>query len=35
MGESRFPSEAERGIRAALLGLVFGLVLAALGRRRG
>jgi hypothetical protein len=34
MTDPGFPSEAERGIRAALLGLVFGVVLAVLGRRR-
>ena len=30
----RFWTERERGMRAAVLGVVFGLVLALLGRRR-
>lgn len=30
----RFLTEQQRGIRAAVLGAVFGLVLALLGRRR-
>jgi hypothetical protein len=34
MAEPRFLSETERAIRAALLGAVFGAVLALLGRRR-
>jgi hypothetical protein len=32
--EPRFPSERERAVRAALLGLVLGIALALLGRRR-
>jgi hypothetical protein len=34
MAGPRFLSETERAIRAALLGAVFGVVLALLGRRR-
>jgi hypothetical protein len=30
--ETRFPSERERGIRAAVLGAVLGLVLALIAR---
>jgi hypothetical protein len=34
MAEPRFLSETERAIRAALLGALFGIVLALLERRR-
>jgi len=32
--ETEYLTEIERGTRAAMLGVIFGLVLAVLGRRR-
>jgi len=32
--DQRFPSERERAVRAALLGVLLGVTLALLGRRR-
>jgi hypothetical protein len=32
--ETRYLTEMERGTRAAILGMILGLVLAVLGRRR-